>query len=122
MGTEAKNLACCEVFFGVPGGIRTPNLLVRSQTLYPLSYGHLIDLGVATGRHALNPRMIADHLASVKRIADPDRCALRTCPRHFPRRCRALRLACHGMHTQRGICRCMDRSACPTAAHSRIFK
>jgi len=25
---------------GVPGGTRTPNLLVRSQTLYPLSYGY----------------------------------------------------------------------------------
>jgi hypothetical protein len=24
---------------GAPGGNRTPNLLVRSQTLYPLSYG-----------------------------------------------------------------------------------
>ncbi len=22
-------------FFGVPGGIRTPDLLIRSQTLYP---------------------------------------------------------------------------------------
>ena len=26
---------------GAPGGNRTPNLLVRSQTLYPLSYGRL---------------------------------------------------------------------------------
>jgi hypothetical protein len=25
-----------------PGGSRTPNLLVRSQTLYPLSYGRSI--------------------------------------------------------------------------------
>ena len=25
--------------FGAPGGIRTPNLLIRSQMLYPLSYG-----------------------------------------------------------------------------------
>lgn len=24
---------------GAPGGIRTPNLLIRSQMLYPLSYG-----------------------------------------------------------------------------------
>ena len=24
---------------GTPGGIRTPNLLIRSQMLYPLSYG-----------------------------------------------------------------------------------
>ena len=26
-------------FFGTPGGSRTPNFLIRSQTLYPLSYG-----------------------------------------------------------------------------------
>ncbi len=25
--------------FCAPGGTRTPNLLIRSQTLYPLSYG-----------------------------------------------------------------------------------
>ena len=25
-----------------PGGIRTPNLLIRSQMLYPLSYGRII--------------------------------------------------------------------------------
>jgi hypothetical protein len=24
---------------GAPGGIRTPNLLIRSQMLYPLSHG-----------------------------------------------------------------------------------
>ena len=27
------------VFRGAPEGIRTPNLLIRSQVLYPLSYG-----------------------------------------------------------------------------------
>ena len=26
---------------GAPGGIRTPNLLIRSQMLYPLSYGRI---------------------------------------------------------------------------------
>ena len=26
--------------FGAPGAIRTPDPLVRSQVLYPLSYGH----------------------------------------------------------------------------------
>ncbi len=26
---------------GAPGGTRTPNLLIRSQVLYPLSYGRL---------------------------------------------------------------------------------
>ena len=32
----------CSVFFaGAPEGIRTPNLLIRSQMLYPLSYGRL---------------------------------------------------------------------------------
>jgi hypothetical protein len=29
------------VSFGAPVGIRTPNLLIRSQMLYPLSYGRL---------------------------------------------------------------------------------
>jgi hypothetical protein len=34
-------LAKCgiQVSFGAPGGTRTPNLLIRSQMLYPLSYG-----------------------------------------------------------------------------------
>ena len=27
---------------GAPEGIRTPNLLIRSQMLYPLSYGRLV--------------------------------------------------------------------------------
>ncbi len=26
---------------GAPGGIRNPNLLIRSQMLYPLSYGRM---------------------------------------------------------------------------------
>jgi hypothetical protein len=29
---------------GAPGGIRTPDLLIRSQLLYPLSYGRLVTL------------------------------------------------------------------------------
>ena len=28
---------------GAPGGIRTPNLLIRSQMLYPLSYGRVAE-------------------------------------------------------------------------------
>ena len=27
---------------GAPGGIRTPDLLIRSQLLYPLSYGRVV--------------------------------------------------------------------------------
>lgn len=30
------------LFAGAPGGIRTPNLLIRSQMLYPLSYGRFL--------------------------------------------------------------------------------
>ena len=30
--------------FGAPGGIRTPNLLIRSQMLYPLSYGRMAEM------------------------------------------------------------------------------
>ena len=29
---------------GAPGGIRTPDLLIRSQLLYPLSYGRVFAL------------------------------------------------------------------------------
>src|SRR3954453_22992254 len=34
-GTSRQRKDLC----GAPEGIRTPNLLIRSQTLYPLSYG-----------------------------------------------------------------------------------
>jgi hypothetical protein len=34
---------------GAPGGIRTPNLLIRSQMLYPLSYGRLFSSVPPTG-------------------------------------------------------------------------
>ena len=30
------------MWYGAPGGIRTPDLLIRSQLLYPLSYGRLV--------------------------------------------------------------------------------
>ena len=30
---------------GAPGGIRNPNLLIRSQMLYPLSYGRMAPKG-----------------------------------------------------------------------------
>ena len=33
-----KPAAAC----GAPGGIRNPNLLIRSQMLYPLSYGRSV--------------------------------------------------------------------------------
>ena len=34
---------CLRSFGGAPGGTRTPNLLIRSQTLYPLSYGCVVE-------------------------------------------------------------------------------
>jgi hypothetical protein len=34
---------------GAPEGIRTPNLLIRSQMLYPLSYGRLCSIVSAGG-------------------------------------------------------------------------
>jgi hypothetical protein len=34
---------------GAPGGTRTPNLLIRSQVLYPLSYGRIMPTGKSTG-------------------------------------------------------------------------
>ena len=36
---------------GVPGGTRTPNPLVRSQVLYPLSYGYSRGLKITIGRY-----------------------------------------------------------------------
>ena len=39
-----------------PEGIRTPNLLIRSQMLYPLSYGRLIQLFVADESAAAEAR------------------------------------------------------------------
>jgi hypothetical protein len=37
-GIAARRMSNC-VFGCAPEGIRTPNLLIRSQMLYPLSYG-----------------------------------------------------------------------------------
>ena len=43
--TNARNrrsdVVCLRLVGGAPGEIRTPNLLIRSQMLYPLSYGRL---------------------------------------------------------------------------------
>jgi hypothetical protein len=38
MRLSSHSWLSCVVFGGTLGGTRTPNLLVRSQTLYPLSY------------------------------------------------------------------------------------
>ena len=35
---------------GAPGGIRTPNLLIRSQMLYPLSYRRLFSCAIRRPR------------------------------------------------------------------------
>ena len=35
------------MWYGAPGGIRTPDLLIRSQLLYPLSYGRLVTLNLS---------------------------------------------------------------------------
>ena len=37
LGCTGSDLRFC----GAPEGIRTPNLLIRSQVLYPLSYGRM---------------------------------------------------------------------------------
>ncbi len=37
---------------GAPGEIRTPNLLIRSQMLYPLSYGCLLSVTASRRRTA----------------------------------------------------------------------
>ena len=40
--------ACSKEEDGAPGGIRTPDLLIRSQLLYPLSYGRTFVLKEST--------------------------------------------------------------------------
>jgi hypothetical protein len=44
------------MFFCAPEGIRTPNLLIRSQMLYPLSYGRLSSIVLADGSAAAEAR------------------------------------------------------------------
>ena len=39
VATKPVTTALTCTFSGAPEGIRTPNLLIRSQVLYPLSYG-----------------------------------------------------------------------------------
>jgi hypothetical protein len=46
---------------GAPGGIRTPDLLIRSQLLYPLSYGRVVGI-VGDGDLRANPVSYARHL------------------------------------------------------------
>ncbi len=49
-----------------PVGIRTPNLLIRSQMLYPLSYGRKLPANIIIRKTSQNP---PDTLRIVKRIA-----------------------------------------------------
>ena len=39
---KEKGPALRDLVFRAPGGTRTPNLLIRSQMLYPLSYGRTV--------------------------------------------------------------------------------
>ena len=48
-----------------PGGIRTPNLLIRSQMLYPLSYGRIGIRRLRTGRR--------EHYSQSRRSPKPER-------------------------------------------------
>ena len=47
---------------GAPAGIRTPNLLIRSQMLYPLSYGRL---SLITGYKEYTKRRVYEQKTSV---------------------------------------------------------
>ena len=62
---------------GAPEGIRTPNLLIRSQVLYPLSYGRpaetassMLQAGHRSTQNAARPDQ-ADRLASAFPAAEP---------------------------------------------------
>ena len=41
MSSSSALIKYLEVINSAPEGIRTPNLLIRSQMLYPLSYGRM---------------------------------------------------------------------------------
>jgi hypothetical protein len=42
---EPHNFLCNPLIISDPGETRTPNLLIRSQMLYPLSYGTIAKSG-----------------------------------------------------------------------------
>jgi hypothetical protein len=45
-GDDPRAVTLAISVFSAPGEIRTPNLLIRSQMLYPLSYGRLFTYGL----------------------------------------------------------------------------
>ena len=55
MGVSRMVLPAFPLEVGAPEGIRTPNLLIRSQMLYPLSYGRLCPASVHTRPDAEAP-------------------------------------------------------------------
>ena len=59
---------------GAPVGIRTPNLLIRSQMLYPLSYGRLLCWVSIPGKpdEAQNRSDIGDGETGVSLVAAVD--------------------------------------------------
>jgi hypothetical protein len=57
-----------------PGGIRTPNLLIRNQMLYPLSYGRSAASGIPVRNVAKDYRLT---LLRRKSASTPDRPAER---------------------------------------------
>jgi hypothetical protein len=58
-----------------PGGIRTPNLLIRNQMLYPLSYGRSAASGIPVRNVAKDYRLT---LLRRKSASTPDRPAKRS--------------------------------------------
>ena len=59
----------CVAKMSAPEGIRTPNLLIRSQMLYPLSYGRLLFNYLAEARGFEPPvRFKADNSLAVSPI------------------------------------------------------
>ncbi len=82
-----------------PGGIRTPNLLIRSQMLYPLSYGRRCRAGDrpaqrqarlpadrvsheigSRGRHRPGAASLSAQRGATARPANPVLCPLTACP------------------------------------------
>jgi hypothetical protein len=74
------DLRCCLNQQRAPGGIRTPNLLIRSQMLYPLSYGRRCCSGCPCGM----ARATTGKTTGTERRARNRCAAMSTGPRGIP--------------------------------------
>ena len=55
----------------MPGGIRTPNLLIRSQLLYPIELRALHNLIMISARQYIDGRFVPSHSARTIDVINP---------------------------------------------------